>query len=89
MISRTLLVKETTTEEHTLNWGESMVIDESKGSWVVHFDSFDGLYNEIPGYGRSRFISVDPSGGKPVLSIDASEQVTSHFLLSQEQSAFS
>jgi hypothetical protein len=80
-ISRTYLVKETTKEEHVLKWGESVVIDESKGSWVIHFDSFDGLHNEISGYGRSRFFRVEPSGGNPMLSIDAPEQVSSHFLL--------
>ncbi len=81
-ISRTHLEEVKTTEEYMLKWGESIVIDESKGSWVIHFDSFDGLHNQIPGYGRSRFFRVDPVGGKPVLSIDAPEQVSSHFLLS-------
>jgi hypothetical protein len=80
-VTRTHLVKETTTEEHILKWGESKAIDESNGSWVVHFDSFDGLHNETSGYGKSRFFRVEPSGGKPVISIDAPEQVSSHFLL--------
>jgi hypothetical protein len=80
-ISRTYLQEEITTEEHMLKWGESIVIDESKGSWVIHFDSFDGLHNEISGYDTSRFFRVEPSGGKPRLSIDAPEQVFSHFLL--------
>lgn len=80
-IARTHLVKETTIDEHVLKWGESKAIDESKGSWVIHFDSFDGLHNEISGYGKSRFFRVEPSGGKAMLSIDAPEQVSSHFLL--------
>ncbi len=80
-ISRTHLVKETTREEYVKKWGESIIIDESKGSWVIHFDSFDGLHNEIPGYGRSRFFRVESFGGKPVISIDSPEQVSSHFLL--------
>jgi hypothetical protein len=79
-IARTHLVKETTQEEHVLTWGESRHIEESKGSWVIHFDSFDGLHNEISGYGRSRYFRVDPSGG-PLLSVDSPEQVSSHFLL--------
>ncbi len=80
-IARKYLVKETTLDVHVKKWGESIVIDESKGSWVIHFDSFDGLHNEISGYGKSRFFRVEPSGGKPMLSIDAPEQVSSHFLL--------
>jgi len=80
-ISQTYLEEETAKEEHVLKWGESHVIDESKGSWVIHFGSFDGLHNEISGYGRSRFFRVEPSGGKTMLSIDAPEQVSSHFLL--------
>jgi hypothetical protein len=80
-ITRKHLVKETTTEEYVKKWGESVVIDESKGSWVIHFDSFDGLHNEISGYGRSRFFSVEPSGGKTRILIDAPEQVSSHFIL--------
>jgi hypothetical protein len=81
-ITRSYWEEVKTTEEHILKWGESIVIDESKGSWVLHFDSFDGLHNQIPGYGRSRFFRVEPVGGKPVLSIDAPEQVSSHILLS-------
>jgi hypothetical protein len=80
-VARTRQVKETTIEEYVKKWGESIVIDESKGSWVIHFDSFDGLHNEISGYGRSRFFSVEPSGGKTRLLIDAPEQVSSHFIL--------
>ena len=81
-ITRSHLEEEKTTEEYILKWGESIVIDESKGSWKIHFDSFDGLHNEISGFGRSRFFKVDPVGAKPVLSIDAPEQVSSHILLS-------
>jgi hypothetical protein len=82
---RTHPVEETIKEEFVLKWGESIVIDESKGSWVIRFDSFDGLHNEISGYGKSRFFRVEPSGGKPVIAIDAPEQVTSNYLLSNEQ----
>jgi len=81
-MSRTHLVPETTIEEYVLKWGESKAIDESKGSWIIHSDSFDGIHNEVPGYGVSKFFRVQSFGGKPVLSVDAPEQVTSHFLLS-------
>jgi hypothetical protein len=81
-IARTYLVEETTAEEHVKKWGESIIIDDSKGSWVIHFDSFDGLHHEISGYGRSRFFSVEPSGGKTRLLIDAPERVSSNFVLS-------
>lgn len=80
-IARTHLVEETKKEVYHLKWGESIVIDESKGNWVIHFDSFDGLHNQIPGYGKSRFLRVESFGGKPVLSVDSPEQVSSHFLL--------
>jgi hypothetical protein len=86
-ISRPIPIKENTHEEHWLKWGESRVIDESKGSWVVHFESFDGIRNEVPGYGISRFFKVQPFGGRPVLSIDPPERVTSHFLLSGDHAA--
>lgn len=80
-VARTHFVEETTKEEYHLKWGESIVIDESKGNWVIHFDSFDGLHNQIPGYGKSRFLRVESFSGKPVLSVDTPEQVSSHFLL--------
>ncbi len=86
-ISQSYPVVEKTKEEHFLKWGESIIIDESKGNWEIHFDSFDGLHNEIPGYGVSKFLRVQSFGGKPVLTIDPPEQVTSHFLLSNNPAA--
>jgi hypothetical protein len=86
-ISRPRPVEEKNQEEHWLKWGESRVIDESKGSWVVHFESFEGIRNEVPGYGISRFFKVQSFGGKPVLSIDPPEQVTSHFIFSSDHAA--
>jgi hypothetical protein len=68
-----------------LKWGESKIIDESKGSWVVHFDSFDGIHNQMPGYGSARFFSVKSFGGQPVLVMDAPQQVSSHFLLMSQE----
>ncbi|HEX2578822.1 MAG TPA: hypothetical protein VHK67_00260 [Rhabdochlamydiaceae bacterium] len=78
-VARVHLVEETKKEVYHLKWGESIVIDESKGNWVIHFDSFDGLHNQIPGYGKSRFLRVESFGGKPVLSVDSPEQVSSHY----------
>ncbi|HUD02266.1 MAG TPA: hypothetical protein VMR37_08045 [Rhabdochlamydiaceae bacterium] len=81
-ISRTHLVEETIKKEYALKWGETLAIDESKGSWVIHFDSFDGFHHEVPGYGGCRFLRIQSFGGKPVIVMDAPEQVTSHYLLS-------
>ncbi|HUD01770.1 MAG TPA: hypothetical protein VMR37_05550, partial [Rhabdochlamydiaceae bacterium] len=84
-IVRTHPVTETIKKEYALKWGETMAIDESKGSWVIHFDSFDGFHHEVPGYGGCRFLRVQSFGGKPVIVMDAPEQVTSNYLLSNEQ----
>ena len=81
-ISRLRPVEEKNQEEHWLKWGESRIIDESKGSWIVHFESFDGIRNEVPGYGGSRFFKVQPFGGLFVFLFVLFVWVTSHFLLS-------
>jgi hypothetical protein len=77
IVSRTFKTTETSTEEVSLKWGDSITIDPSKGDFTASYVCFDGTTTALQPNTFEKYVTLAMRDGKSILSAKAPEYIAS------------